>query len=99
MGIVRMKPHVKIYLSYFGYSVQEFIPCEMCGAKATDIHHIDARGMGGDPQGKKDTIENLQALCRPCHIMYGDKVQYKETLKRAHECAIGANKHQKGLPG
>ena len=79
-----MKKHTKIYLDYFGYTVADFIPCEMCNAIATDIHHIDARGMGGDPQGKKDVIENLMALCRECHVELGDKVQHKEMLKTIH---------------
>lgn len=79
-----MKPHIKIYLDFFGYSGQEFIPCECCGGKATDIHHIDARGMGGDPQGKKDVIENLMALCRKCHEVYGDIVDLKDSLRSIH---------------
>jgi 5-methylcytosine-specific restriction endonuclease McrA len=37
-----------------------------------------------DPQGKKDVITNLQALCRACHIEMGDKKQYKEFLKDKH---------------
>ena len=32
----------------------------------------------------KDIIENLMALCRECHITYGDKKQYKEYLKEIH---------------
>lgn len=79
-----MKPHVKIYLDYFGYTVADFIPCECCGSKSVDIHHIESRGMGGDPQKKKDTISNLQALCRHCHSLYGDKQQHKEFLKQKH---------------
>jgi 5-methylcytosine-specific restriction endonuclease McrA len=77
-----MKKHTKIYLEFFGYDISDFIPCEMCGSKSTDIHHIEARGMGGSKL--KDNIENLQALCRPCHILYGDKKQYKELLKTVH---------------
>ncbi len=77
-----MKNHTKIYLDYFGFTTADFIPCELCGAKAVDINHIEARGMGGSK--KKDVIENLQAVCRGCHIMYGDKKQYKEMLKELH---------------
>ena len=65
-----MKKHTKIYLDYFSFDRCDFIPCEVCGNPATDIHHIDARGMGGSKT--KDYIENLQALCRGCHIEYGD---------------------------
>ena len=65
-----MKKHTKLYLDYFGYGIEDFIPCESCGAKAVDIHHIEARGMGGDK--KADNINNLMALCRQCHLVMGD---------------------------
>ena len=55
-----MKPHTKIYLTYFGYDTTDFIPCEVCGSQSTDIHHLSCRGMGGSKT--KDVIENLQAL-------------------------------------
>ena len=77
-----MKRHTKIYLDYFSFDRCDFIPCEVCGNPATDIHHIDARGMGGSKE--KDVISNLQAVCRSCHIQYGDKKQYKEMLKDIH---------------
>lgn len=77
-----MKRHTKIYMNHFGYGQQDFIPCEVCGRTAVDINHIEARGMGGSKQ--KDTIENLMAMCRECHLMYADKKQYKEFLKKRH---------------
>lgn len=80
----KMKPHTKIYLKYFGFKIPEDCSCEVCGSPAIDIHHIEARGMGGDPQGKKDVIENLQALCRKCHNEYGDVPDLKERLKVIH---------------
>jgi hypothetical protein len=79
-----MKNHVKLYMDAFGYNVSDFISCECCGAKAVDINHIECRGMGGDPQNKKETIENLMAMCRSCHTQYGDIVKAKEWLKRLH---------------
>lgn len=81
-----MKNHTKIYFKYFGYSGQEFIPCECCGARAVDIHHIEARGMGGSKQ--KDIIDNLMAVCRSCHIEYGDKEEHKEYLIKQHKKAM-----------
>jgi len=78
-----MKKHTKIYLDYFGYGIEDFIPCESCGAKAVDIHHIEARGMGGNKEA--DNIWNLMALCRKHHIEYGDKKQYIEYLKEIHK--------------
>ena len=77
-----MKKHTKIYFDFFGFDESDFISCEICGNKANDIHHIEARGMGGSKT--KDFIENLQAVCRKCHDSYGDKTEFKELLKRVH---------------
>lgn len=77
-----MQKHTKIYMDYFGYFGDEFIPCEVCNSKAVDIHHIEARGMGGSKE--RDVIENLQAVCRKCHERYGDKKQFKGFLKNKH---------------
>jgi 5-methylcytosine-specific restriction endonuclease McrA len=87
-----MKKHVKIYLDYFGYDVNTFIDCEVCGGKSVDIHHIEPRGMGGNPKGDKDVITNLQALCRACHVEMGDKKQYKEFLKEKHLIKLATRK-------
>jgi len=77
-----MKSYTKTYLSYFGYALDDFIPCEVCGNRAVDIHHIDCKGMGGSKM--KDNIENIMALCREHHIEYGDKKQYIDFLKNIH---------------
>lgn len=50
-----------------GLTDTELIPCEFSGVPANDIHHISARGMGGDPTGRKDSIENLMAVSRHYH--------------------------------
>lgn len=81
-----MKNHTKVYLNHFGYGIEDFIPCELCGNRAVDIHHINARGMGSSKD--KDTIDNLMALCRPCHIEYGDKKHYIEYLIERHNGKI-----------
>jgi 5-methylcytosine-specific restriction endonuclease McrA len=85
-----MKKHTHIYLSHFGYDTSDFIPCECCGTKAVDIHHIESRGMGGTKQA--DIIDNLQALCRGCHMKFGDKKQYKNWLKSIHEQRLSNTK-------
>lgn len=77
-----MKKYVKIYMDFFDYGIEDFIPCEVCGNKAVDINHIDCRGMGGSKL--KDNIMNLMANCRECHIKYGDKKQYLQFLKDIH---------------
>ena len=71
-----------IYFNSFGFDKCDVIYCEVCGAVAVDIHHIECKGMGGSKL--KDYIENLMALCRGCHIKYGDKKQHKEFLTDIH---------------
>ena len=78
-----MNKHTKIYCDFFNYDEGDFIPCEVCDKSAVDIHHIEARGMGGTK--KKDVIENLMAVCRKCHIDYGDETRSKDLLIGIHE--------------
>ena len=80
-----MTNHAKIYLEHYGYSPGDFIPCEVCGVRATDFHHIKCRGMGGNPKGDKDNPSNIMALCRRCHEKFGDKRQYMEYLQTIHD--------------
>lgn len=77
-----VKPHTALYLKAMGYDISSFIPCECCGARSVDTHHIEARSMGGTK--KPDRIENLMALCRKCHIEFGDKKQHMDYLKEIH---------------
>lgn len=88
-----MKTHTKIYMDFFNYGIEDFIPCEIpgCGVRANDINHIKCRGMGGDPKGSKDVIENLMAMCRKHHIEYGDVPNKIEWLKEVHLKYIEAN--------
>ena len=78
-----MKEHTKIYLASNGFDSSDFIPCEVCSTKAVDIHHIKARGMGGATS--RNEPSNLMALCRSCHIAYGDKEQFLEFLIQKHK--------------
>ena len=82
MYICNVKPHTKIYFKYFNIALDEVVSCEVCGKRAVDIHHIEARGMGGT--SKKDDISNLMAVCRECHIEYGDKKEHLNYLKEIH---------------
>jgi hypothetical protein len=78
-----MRKHTQIYLQGMGYKNSDFIPCEVCGRQAVDIHHIKARGMGGSKD--KDEIDNLMAVCRSCHLEYGDKKQWVDFLTDKHK--------------
>lgn len=69
-------------MEYFGYCKDDFIPSEISGKRANDIHHIEARGMGGSKN--KDKIENLMALTREEHLEFGDKEQHMDYLKEVH---------------
>jgi hypothetical protein len=84
-----MKKYTKQYFSYFGYALDDFLPCEVCGNKAVDLHHIDCKGMGGSTT--KDKIENIMAVCRQCHLEYGDKKEHMEFLKEKHLNFINDN--------
>ena len=75
-----MKKHTKIYMQHFGYVLDDFIPCEVCGTRAVDIHHIHRRGIGGNKAA--DQIQNLMAVCRKCHVEYGDKKEHLEWLQQ-----------------
>ena len=49
-------------MDYHGYCEQDWIPCQVCGGTAVDIHHILFKSKGGT-----DDVRNLIALCRKCH--------------------------------
>lgn len=68
-------------MKHHGYGIDDFIPCEVCSKKATDIHHIETRKSRPD---LAHDITNLMALCRQCHIDYGDKKAWKDFLKKKH---------------
>ena len=77
-----MKNHIQIYFKYFNYDVTDFIACEVCDKPSVDIHHIKPKGMGGT--AGKDTIENLIALCRSCHVdAHASKIS-KDELTKVH---------------
>ena len=82
-----MKPHTKRYMKACGYDISDFIPSELSGAKAVDIHHIIGRGKGGP-----DCIENLMALTREEHQNFGDKIQHMVFLFDMHEQFLQSGK-------
>ena len=74
-----MKKYIKTYLNHFDYTISDFIPCEICGAKAVDIHHINGR-LGENA----NNIENLMALCRHCHTLAHNELMSKKQLQYLH---------------
>ena len=76
-----MKPYTKTYLKYFGFDESDFIPCEICGAKAVDIHHLEPKSRA---KAKVNLIDNLMALCRNCHDECGKSPQMNERAKLIH---------------
>jgi hypothetical protein len=86
-----VRNHTKIYFKALGYDLTDFVASEISGAKAVDIHHIDCKGMGGDPTNSKNRIENLQAVTREEHIHFGDKTEHMAFLYEKHYEFLEAN--------
>ncbi len=72
-----MQKHVKIYMQHFDYGIDDFIPCENCGRKAVDIHHVIFKSHSGT-----NDIDNLVSLCRPCHEKAHNDYQFNNYLKQ-----------------
>lgn len=77
-----MQKHTKIYLDYYGLDETDFIGCEICGKKATEIHHLIIKGMGGSKT--KDYIANLIAICRGCHVKCHGSIEFNSKAKEIH---------------
>jgi len=75
-----MKPYTKTYMDYFGYGQDDFIPCEVCGKRSSDCHHI--RGRLGPDANK---IENLMGLCREHHTAAHNEKLSKDYLQAIHD--------------
>ena len=78
-----MREHTKVYMNHFEYGESDFIQCEILGVRANDIHHIECRGAGGTT--KEENIDNLMALDRVVHLIYGDKQIHMDFLTVAHQ--------------
>lgn len=60
-----MQQRTKVALKAREYNVSEWepIPCDICLAPATDVHHID----NSFRWKRSNDIYNLSCLCRSCH--------------------------------
>jgi len=81
-----MQKHTRIYMKYFDYGEQSFIPCEACGNRANDVHHVNGRGKD------KDVITNLMALCRDCHTKAHEGKLSKSELQYIHNNFLQGNR-------
>tara|TARA_R110002020_G_scaffold106714_1_gene248235 strand:+ start:33 stop:299 length:267 start_codon:yes stop_codon:yes gene_type:complete len=88
-----MKKHTKIYMKGNGFDKEDWIPCENCNNTAVDIHHIKARGIGGDPKGDRNRLENLIALCRSCHIKAEMDKNFNNLLKEQNNIKYNINEN------
>ena len=71
--------YIKIYLDHFNYGDQDFIPSELSGCRAQDIHHLTPRSKSGT-----DVIDNHMALTREEHDKAHSDPDYNEYLKTVH---------------
>ena len=78
-----MIKYKKIYLDYFGYGIDDHVPCEVCGSTAVDVHHINYRSRGG-----VDDISNLMSLCRYHHDLAHTEVFTQDMLQEIHNAFI-----------
>ncbi len=86
-----MKRHTKIFFKYWKYGGQHLPDCWSCSKQANDIHHLDGKGMGGDPKKIKDNIYNLIPLCRDCHIKTDKDKEFNNKLKKFLKRKIDEN--------
>lgn len=88
-----MKAYTRTYLKFFGFPFDPnfFVPCEYCGAKSVDLHHLIPRSLRPDLVNR---IENIMALCRKDHDRAGKDRAFNEELKQVHRRRLLKN----GLP-
>lgn len=81
-----MVKHKRLYLTFFGYTVADWVPCENCFYSASEFHHLIFKSLGG-----KDDPVNVMALCvstpdrAGCHNRAHIDRKFNEHLKRVHK--------------
>lgn len=61
-------------------SIDGYPCCVICGAPATEVHHILPRGRGGTSE-----LNNLACLCIYCHVPIAHGVHAKEVRRKLQE--------------
>jgi len=77
--------YVKIYCKALGYDAKDptfFVPSEISGERAVDVHHIINR---------EDRIENMMAVTRKEHQDYGEIKDLKVLLLKIHRRFLQIN--------
>ena len=70
----------------------------MCNARAVDIHHLVARGIGGTKCDNINEVPNLIALCRSCHIKAENNKEFNKQCKITHLKNMLSNMRYFSLP-
>ena len=83
-----MKTYTKVYLDNLGFDETDFVQCQCCENRATEIHHIISR-----KRDKKllNDIHNLMAICRDCHQKYGEIKEFMPLLLKIQRSFLRNN--------
>jgi len=71
-----MREYKKDFIEHFGYGMQDYVPSEVSGLPAVDIHHVVFKSQGGT-----DEIDNLIALTREEHERAHNDIEVNNYLK------------------
>ena len=85
-----MEKYTRTYMDYFGYGIDDYIPCERCSKSASSIHHIKYRSKFGKKKKEElNDIVNIMALCFCCHQMAHEGMLTAEELTTIHDEKLG----------
>lgn len=68
-------------MKYFGFDESDFVPCEICGGKVADVHHIRSKSLA---KKLENDISNLMGLCRVHHDLAHASYQFAQNLSAIH---------------
>lgn len=63
--------------------------CQMCGVKATQIHHVMPRSRGG-----RGVYTNGMAICNGCHVKIHQDNKLMEYWQNIYESKYGKDYHK-----